>query len=134
MDKVKVTELGKGTRVILRNGWVATLMDGYKKRSTRLAREEGLLNEIRLIYVSDIGYAEIDEQLYEVEVPENMVSNWSGRQVFPTHVEVNRSAIAKRIPRARFPHARGGCDELYTASCIPRTGFFQDLIVNYLSK
>jgi len=79
MDKVKVTELGKGTRVILRNGWVATLMDGYKKRSTRLAREEGLLNEIRLIYVSDIGYAEIDEQLYEVEVPENMVSNWSGR-------------------------------------------------------
>jgi len=54
-------------------------MDGYKKRSTRLARVEGLLNEIRLIYVSDIGYAEIDEQLYEVEVPENMVSNWSGR-------------------------------------------------------
>ena len=75
MDKVKVTELGKGTRVILRNGWVATLMDGYKKRSTRLAK---VCNEIRLIYVSDIGYAEIDEQLYEVEVPENMVSNRAG--------------------------------------------------------
>ena len=42
METVKVTELGKGAKVVLRNGWVATLMDGYKKRPVRLAYVEGL--------------------------------------------------------------------------------------------
>lgn len=72
METVKVTELGKGAKVVLRNGWVATLMDGYKKRPVRLAYVEGLFNETASIYAKDIAFADIDGELYEVEIPEYM--------------------------------------------------------------
>jgi hypothetical protein len=76
MDTIKVTELGKGSKVVLKNGWVATLMDGYKKRSTRLAFVEGLFDEMGSIYASDIAFADINGELFKVEVPESMVSIW----------------------------------------------------------
>jgi len=76
MDTIKVTELGKGSKVVLKNGWVATLMDGYKKRSTRLDFVEGLFEEMGSSYASDIVFADINGALFKVEVPESMVSIW----------------------------------------------------------
>ena len=76
MKTINVTELGKNTKVILTNGWTATLLDGYKKRNIRLADVQGLYDEVGSIYASDIDFAEINGELFKVEFPESMVSIW----------------------------------------------------------
>ena len=57
---VQSDEIAKGARVRLkRTGWVATIMDGYKKRYTRLALVEGDYTEYGSIYSSDIEAVEV---------------------------------------------------------------------------
>ena len=50
---MKTNELKKGTRVYLRNGWEATLMDNLKG-NTRLADVEGYCREMGSVYSHDI--------------------------------------------------------------------------------
>jgi hypothetical protein len=50
---MKTNDLKSGTRVQLRNGWFATLMDN-KKGNTRLAEVEGFCTECGSVYSHDI--------------------------------------------------------------------------------
>lgn len=48
-------ELKKGTRVQLRNGWMATVLDN-KKGNTRVCEVEGDYTEMGSVYAHDIMY------------------------------------------------------------------------------
>jgi len=61
---MKTNDLKKDTRVVLSNGWYATLFDNAKG-DTRLAMVEGYVCETGSIYSHDIAYAIIDG----VEIP-----------------------------------------------------------------
>ena len=50
---MKTNDLKKGTRVLLRNGWEATLMDNMKG-NRRLANVEGYVTEMGSVYSHDI--------------------------------------------------------------------------------
>ena len=50
---MKTNDLKKGTRVQLRNGWFATLVDNAKG-NTRCAEVEGYVTEIGSVYSHDI--------------------------------------------------------------------------------
>lgn len=56
MDNIIYSDqIENGEKVLLRHcGWKAVLMDGHKKRSTRLALVDGLYSEIGSIYSKDI--------------------------------------------------------------------------------
>lgn len=66
--------LKKGTRIVLKNGWKATLMDN-KKGSIRLAEVEGFYTEIGSIYAADIAaYKQGDFWIAISNTHENLVS------------------------------------------------------------
>lgn len=46
-------DLKKGTRILLRNGWEATLIDNAKG-NTRMANVEGYVTEVGSVYSHDI--------------------------------------------------------------------------------
>jgi len=50
---MKTNDLKKGTRVLLRNGWEATLMDNMKG-NRRLANVEGYVTEMGSVYSHDV--------------------------------------------------------------------------------
>ena len=50
---MKTNDIKSGTRVLLRNGWYATIKDN-KKGNTRLARVEGIYTEMGSVYSHDI--------------------------------------------------------------------------------
>ena len=50
---VKTNEIKKGHRVLLSNGWYATMMDNLKGQ-TRLAMVEGIYTEAGSVYAHDI--------------------------------------------------------------------------------
>lgn len=52
---MKTNDLKKGQRVLLRNGWYATIMDN-KKGNTRMCTVEGDYEEIGSVYSHDIMY------------------------------------------------------------------------------
>jgi hypothetical protein len=56
-------EIKSGTKMILKNGWYATMMDN-KKGNTRLAEVSGFCKEIGSIYVWDIDAVMIDNQYH----------------------------------------------------------------------
>lgn len=56
---VPVTEVRKGTRVQLRNGWYATIKDNTVKQHTRVAEVEGNYTETGSVYSTDIIMARI---------------------------------------------------------------------------
>jgi hypothetical protein len=58
---MKTNELKKGTRIQLRNGWYATLIDNMKG-NTRLADVEGFSREMGSVYSHDIVRAEVAGQ------------------------------------------------------------------------
>jgi hypothetical protein len=60
-------ELKKGTRIKLKNGWYATLMDN-KKGNIRLAEVEGIFTEIGSIYASEIAAYELESGYWEKPV------------------------------------------------------------------
>jgi len=53
MLRVKTNELKKGTRIFLRNGWEAEILDNLKG-NTRLAKVYGFETEIGSVYAHDI--------------------------------------------------------------------------------
>ena len=54
-ETLVTNELKKGDRVVLRNGWMATVMDN-KKGNTRDCEVEGNYTEIGSVYSHDIMY------------------------------------------------------------------------------
>tara|TARA_Y100000310_G_C19961571_1_gene481432 strand:- start:24 stop:284 length:261 start_codon:yes stop_codon:yes gene_type:complete len=52
---MKTNDLKKGDRVLLNNGWYATIADN-KKGNTRLAEVEGFCKETGSVYSHDIGF------------------------------------------------------------------------------
>jgi preprotein translocase subunit YajC len=53
MTLVKTNDLKKGDRVLLNNGWYATIQDN-RKGDTRMATVEGTYTEMGSIYAHDI--------------------------------------------------------------------------------
>lgn len=51
---MKYSELNKGDRVRLRNGWYATIMDNLRNRTIRLCLVEGIVTEAGSVYAHDI--------------------------------------------------------------------------------
>jgi hypothetical protein len=64
---VKSTELTKGTRVRLSNGWEAILEDNQKKAKTRLATVFGFFTEMGSVYTHDIALATVNGEFVKVE-------------------------------------------------------------------
>jgi hypothetical protein len=58
MTLVKTNDLKKGTRVLLSNGWYATLADNARG-NTRMATVEGYVTETGSVYAHDIVEAHI---------------------------------------------------------------------------
>jgi hypothetical protein len=58
MSLIKTNDLKKGTRVLLTNGWYATIEDNGRG-NTRLATVEGYVTEMGSIYAHDIARAEV---------------------------------------------------------------------------
>jgi hypothetical protein len=58
MSLVKTNDLKKGTRVLLSNGWYATLADNARG-NTRMATVEGYHTETGSVYAHDIVEAQI---------------------------------------------------------------------------
>lgn len=58
MSLIKTNDLKKGTRVLLTNGWYATIADN-QRGNTRLATVEGYVTELGSIYAHDIQRAEV---------------------------------------------------------------------------
>lgn len=70
MATIKTNDLKKGARVMLKNGWFATIEDN-KKGNTRLATVEGYYTEMGSIYAHDIAYAIIDGQRVGIELTDS---------------------------------------------------------------
>lgn len=60
-------DLKKGTRILLRNGWYATLEDN-KKGNIRMATVEGIYTEMGSIYAHDIKSALVNGAWVTVEL------------------------------------------------------------------
>lgn len=69
---VNVNDLKKGSRVLLRNGWYATVEDN-KKGSTRMCTVEGFCTEMGSVYATDIQFAIIDGNKVLVEYPDKYI-------------------------------------------------------------
>jgi len=63
---MKVNELKKGSKVILKNGWNATIMDNAKGQ-TRMCLVEGFYTELGSVYSTDIAKVFVEGQLVLVE-------------------------------------------------------------------
>lgn len=66
MTLVKTNDLKKGARVMLANGWYATIQDN-RKGDTRIATVEGFVTETGSVYAHDIVKAVIGESWVKVE-------------------------------------------------------------------
>ena len=81
MTLLKTNDLKKGNRVLLANGWYATMADN-RKGDIRVATVEGMVTETGSIYAHDIMKAEIAGSWVRVEhTPKqlemkNRVTNW----------------------------------------------------------
>jgi hypothetical protein len=51
---VSIKDVRKGTRVILRNGWEAEVLDNLTNRQTRMCNVFGEYEEMGSVYTSDI--------------------------------------------------------------------------------
>lgn len=58
---MKTNDIKKGMRVVLRNGWEATIEDN-KRGNIRMATVEGFYTEMGSIYAHDIAGVLIDNQ------------------------------------------------------------------------
>lgn len=65
MTLFKTNDIKKGTRVQLRNGWFATVVDNARG-NTRLASVEGYVTETGSIYAHDIVQARVSNNWVEV--------------------------------------------------------------------
>ena len=51
---IEMKDVRKGTRVVLRNGWEAEVMDNLTNRATRMCKVFGDYTEMGSVYSSDI--------------------------------------------------------------------------------
>jgi hypothetical protein len=63
---MKTSEIKKGMRILLSNGWYATMKDNLRG-STRLAEVEGFYTETGSVYSHDIVAVEVNGQFQKVE-------------------------------------------------------------------
>jgi hypothetical protein len=71
---MKSTDLRKGMRVQLRNGWEATLEDNQTRGQTRLCTVYGIVTEIGSVYTSDITHVlYVDDAPEQVELTETQI-------------------------------------------------------------
>lgn len=56
---MKTNDLKKGHRIMLENGWMATIADNMKG-DTRMATVEGLVTEMGSVYSHDIMWAKLE--------------------------------------------------------------------------
>lgn len=71
---VKTNDLKKGVRILLRNGWYATIVDNARG-NTRMADVEGFCREIGSVYSWDIAEALVDGKWVAVELTEKQVKD-----------------------------------------------------------
>ena len=57
---VTMKDVRKGTRVVLRNGWEAEVLDNLTNRQTRMCKVFGDYTEMGSVYSSDIQSAFLD--------------------------------------------------------------------------
>jgi hypothetical protein len=58
----------KGTKVALRNGWEAEVLDNLTNRATRMCKVYGLYTEMGSVYSSDIVSAQDEDGVWHVVV------------------------------------------------------------------
>lgn len=63
---VSMKDVKKGTRVVLRNGWEATLADNKVNSHTRVATVYGMYTEMGSIYSTDIERAQMADGSWHV--------------------------------------------------------------------
>jgi len=51
---VSIKDVKKGTKVVLRNGWMADVLDNLTNRQTRMCKVYGDFEEMGSVYTSDI--------------------------------------------------------------------------------
>lgn len=66
---MKTSEIKKGMRILLSNGWYGTMMDNMRG-TTRLAEVEGYYTETGSVYSHDIFAVEVDGQFQKVDYTE----------------------------------------------------------------
>lgn len=64
---MKTNELKKGDKVVLKNGWIATIEDN-KKGDIRLAKVYGDYTELGSVYAWDIAYYSKGLEMVEIEL------------------------------------------------------------------
>ncbi len=63
-----VKDVRKGTRVVLRNGWEAEVLDNLTNRATRMCKVYGTYTEMGSVYTSDIVSAQMPDGVWHVVV------------------------------------------------------------------
>jgi hypothetical protein len=66
---MKTSEIKKGMRILLSNGWYGTMMDNMRG-TTRLAEVEGYYTEMGSVYSYDIVAVEVNGQFQKVDYTE----------------------------------------------------------------
>ena len=66
---MKTSEIKKGMRILLSNGWYGTMMDNMRG-TTRLAEVEGFYTEMGSVYSYDIVAVEVNGQFQKVDYTE----------------------------------------------------------------
>lgn len=59
-------DVRKGTRVVLRNGWEAEVMDNLTNRATRMCKVFGDYEEMGSVYSTDIVSARMPDGIWHV--------------------------------------------------------------------
>jgi hypothetical protein len=65
---VSIKDVKKGTRVALRNGWEAEVLDNLTNRQTRMCKVFGEYTEMGSVYTSDIVSAQMPDGVWHVVV------------------------------------------------------------------
>lgn len=66
---MKTSEIKKGMRILLSNGWYGTMMDNMRG-TTRLAEVEGYYTEVGSVYSYDIVAVEVGGEFQKVDYTE----------------------------------------------------------------
>lgn len=69
---MRTNDIKKGTRILLSNGWYATMMDN-KKGNIRTAEVEGYYTEIGSIYSFNIYQALVDNKWVDIEYSQDQL-------------------------------------------------------------
>ena len=63
---VEMKDVRKGTRVVLRNGWEAEVLDNQVRQSTRMCKVYGVHTEMGSVYSTDIVSAQMPDGVWHV--------------------------------------------------------------------